>query len=138
MTENTSEKSNVLSDATVRNLREARTRMLRLHKILLDVERADFERESGPLTSGALLQLVINHEQFAWLRKLSAMVVQIDELLDARSYLFDSGNFNKKPFLVIELTHEVSNPVVVPRSIKLTMRLSMQSSPFRPLKPWPP
>jgi hypothetical protein len=30
-----------------------------------------------------LLQLVINHAQFAWLRLISALVVQIDEMLDA-------------------------------------------------------
>jgi hypothetical protein len=29
------------------------------------------------------LQLVLNHAQFAWLRIISAMVVQIDEMLDA-------------------------------------------------------
>jgi len=58
--------------------------MLHLHKILLEMERADFERVSGRLTSGELLQLVINDEQFAWLRKISALVVQIDETLDEK------------------------------------------------------
>jgi len=57
--------------------------MLHLHKILLEMERADFERVSGRLTGGELLQLVINHAQFAWLRQISALVVQIDETLDA-------------------------------------------------------
>jgi hypothetical protein len=57
--------------------------MLHLHKILLEMERADFERVSGRLNSGELLQLVINHPQFAWLRQISALVVQIDETLDA-------------------------------------------------------
>ena len=41
------------------------------------------ERDFGRLTSGELLQLVINHAQFAWLRLISALVVQIDEMLDA-------------------------------------------------------
>ncbi|SRR6266404_4223885 len=77
MTENT------LPETTLRYLRELRTRMLHLHKILLEMERADFERVSGRLTSGELLQLVINHPQFAWLRQISALVVQIDETLDA-------------------------------------------------------
>jgi hypothetical protein len=58
--------------------------MLHLHKILLEMERADFERVSGRLNSGELLQLVINHAQFAWLRQISALVVQIDETLDAK------------------------------------------------------
>jgi hypothetical protein len=47
------------------------------------MERADFERDFGRLNSGELLQLVINHAQFAWLRMISALVVQIDEMLSA-------------------------------------------------------
>jgi hypothetical protein len=30
-----------------------------------------------------MLQLVINHEQFAWLRPVSELIVRIDEMLDA-------------------------------------------------------
>src|SRR5437879_668213 len=77
MTENT------LPQTTLRYLRELRTKLLHLHKTLLEMERADFERVSGRLTGGELLQLVINHPQFAWLRQISALVVQIDETLDA-------------------------------------------------------
>ena len=84
MIENTSGNTKVLSDATLRHLRELRSRLLRLHKTLLEMERADFERDFGRLTSGELLQLVINHAQFAWLRQISALVVQIDEILDAK------------------------------------------------------
>lgn len=63
-------------------LRELRGALLRLHKSLLDVERAAFEKMFGRLTSGELLQLVINHAQFAWLRRISELVVQIDEKLN--------------------------------------------------------
>ena len=45
------------------------------------MEPADFELVSGRFTSGELLQLVINHAQFAWLRQISALVVQMDEML---------------------------------------------------------
>jgi hypothetical protein len=72
-----------LPDATVRHLRELRSKLLHLHKTLLEMERANFERDFGRLTSGELLQLVINHAQFAWLRLISALVVQIDEVLSA-------------------------------------------------------
>ena len=72
-----------LPEATLRHLRELRGQLLHLHKTLLDLERADFERDFGRLTSGELLQLVINHAQFSWLRKISALVVQIDEMLSA-------------------------------------------------------
>ena len=47
-------------------------------------------------------------------------------------------SFNINPCRLIELTHDVSNPTVLPFSTKLVIRLSMQSSPFRPPKPWPP
>ena len=81
MSDNISESP--LPDGTLRHLRELRNKLLHLHKILLEMERADFERAAGRLTSGELLQLVINHPQFAWLRMISALVVEIDEMLDA-------------------------------------------------------
>jgi hypothetical protein len=72
-----------LSEETRRRLGEVRRALLRLHKLLLDDERARYEQAHGRVTSGALLQLVINHEQFAWLRSLSELVVRLDELLEA-------------------------------------------------------
>src|SRR5205814_2587052 len=64
-------------------LREVRLKMLHLHQTLLEMERKSFESAHGRVNSGELLQLVINHGQFAWLRMVSALVVQIDEMLDA-------------------------------------------------------
>jgi|SRR5438034_6117829 len=63
-------------------LRELRGALLRLHKTLLDVERHNFEKIFGRVNSGELLQLVINNAQFAWLRMISELVVQIDEALN--------------------------------------------------------
>ena len=83
MTENNRETITVLPEAALRHLQELRRRLLHLHKTLLNMERADFERDFGRLNSGELLQLVINHAQFAWLRMISALVVQIDEMLSA-------------------------------------------------------
>src|SRR5689334_8171889 len=64
-------------------LHDVRVRLLQLHQTLLEMERKSFERTHGRINSGELLQHVINHEQFAWLRMVSALVVQIDEMLDA-------------------------------------------------------
>src|SRR5947207_2737566 len=64
-------------------LREVRLKMLHLHQTLLEMERKSFESAHGRVNSGELLQVVINHGQFAWLRMVSALVVQIDEMLDA-------------------------------------------------------
>jgi len=81
MNDNPSEHGNVLPEATLKHLQELRRSLLHLHKTLLDMERADFERDFGRLNSGELLQLVINHAQFAWLRQISALVVEMDEML---------------------------------------------------------
>jgi hypothetical protein len=64
-------------------LRELRRGLLHLHKALLDTERAGYEQAHAPVSSGELLQLVISHEQFAWLHAISELIVSIDEMLDA-------------------------------------------------------
>jgi hypothetical protein len=64
-------------------LSELRIKLLRLHKLLLDTERMTYEQVRGQVSRGELLQLVIHHEQFAWLHRLSELIVQIDELLQA-------------------------------------------------------
>ena len=64
-------------------LSELRIKLLRLHKLLLDTERVTYEQVRGRVSKGELLQLVINHDQFAWLHRLSEMIVQIDEMLHA-------------------------------------------------------
>jgi hypothetical protein len=64
-------------------LSDLRIKLLRLHRLLLDTERINYEQVRGQVSRGELLQLVINHEQFAWLHRLSEMIVQIDELRQA-------------------------------------------------------
>ena len=64
-------------------LRDLRNKLLHLHRMLLDTERIAYEQVHGRVSSGALLQLVIEHEQFAWLHRISSLVVQIDEMLSA-------------------------------------------------------
>jgi hypothetical protein len=83
MTKIVSEDKDELPDATLRKLQELRRKLLHLHKTLLEMERADFEARFGRVTSGELLQLLLNHAEFAWLRLISALVVQIDEMLSA-------------------------------------------------------
>jgi len=76
---------NDTSNATSESARlgQVRLKLLHLHQTLLEMERRSFEGIHGSVNSGELLQLVINHPQFAWLRIISALVVQIDEMLDA-------------------------------------------------------
>lgn len=63
------------------HLRDLRNKLLHLHKVLLETERIAYEQVSGRVSSGQLLQLLIEHEQFAWLHRISELVVQIDEML---------------------------------------------------------
>jgi hypothetical protein len=74
--------SEVLADTEVHRLVDLRLGLLRLHKVLLEMERINYEKVHGRVNSGELLQLVLNHPQFNWLRLLSALVVEIDEALD--------------------------------------------------------
>ncbi|MBD2076602.1 hypothetical protein H6F86_22485 [Phormidium sp. FACHB-592] len=64
-------------------LSELRLKLLRLHKLLLEAERVAYEQVQGQVSRGELLQLVISHDQFAWLHRLSQIIVQIDELQQA-------------------------------------------------------
>ncbi len=64
-------------------LHELRSKLLHLHQVLLDTERIAYEQVRGRVSSGELLQLVIEHEQFAWLHRISELIVQIDEMLQA-------------------------------------------------------
>jgi hypothetical protein len=63
-------------------LKEIRDGLLRLHKSLLDSERAAYERDVARITStGQYLDLVLNDPHFQWLRQLSEFIVLIDETL---------------------------------------------------------
>lgn len=64
-------------------LKEVRNGLLRLHKSLLDSERAVYERDVARITSaGQYLGLVLDDPFFAWLRELSQFIVMVDEALD--------------------------------------------------------
>lgn len=58
-----------------------RQALLSLHKTLLDMERRDYEKAHGVVTTGELFRLVVDDPQFAWLHNISEFVVRIDEAL---------------------------------------------------------
>jgi hypothetical protein len=73
------------SGLTRDGLKELRHGLLRLHKLLLDLERRDYERARGRIgNSYEFLQLVLKDPWFDWLHRLSELIVQIDESLDTR------------------------------------------------------
>lgn len=80
-------------NGTRERLTELRNGLMRVHKTLLDSERAVYEREVARIGSpGQLLGLLLHDPWFAWLRELSELVVVIDEMLDAEepATIFDA------------------------------------------------
>jgi hypothetical protein len=72
-------------DFTPAYTNELRHAMLELHKALLDAQRIRYERDHGRIrTSSEFLGLVLEHPAFSWLRSLSALIAQLDELLEER------------------------------------------------------
>lgn len=61
-------------------LKNARNLLLKLHKTLLDHERAIYEGINGPQTPAQFLNILIDDPDFAWLRKFSMLIVEIDEM----------------------------------------------------------
>ena len=66
-------------------LNDVRRPLLTLHKAILDHERAAYEREFGPVTAAAFLQVLINGSAFRWLTPLSTVIANIDDVLDAKN-----------------------------------------------------
>lgn len=61
-------------------LKGARDLLLKLHKNLVDHERSIWEGMNGPATAGQFLNVLIEDPDFAWLRKFSTLIVDIDEM----------------------------------------------------------
>lgn len=61
-------------------LKNSRDLLLKLHKTMLDREREVYEGIHGPLKPTEFLSLLLEDEDFAWLRKFSMLIVEIDEM----------------------------------------------------------
>ena len=70
-----------------RALREVRTSLFRLHKILIDSERRALERVRGSLSGGEFLQALIHDPAFEWLQPFTGIIVETDETLAAHEGL---------------------------------------------------
>src|SRR5258708_14630636 len=72
-----------MTDPTAESLKQLRQGLLRVHKILLELERTGYERARGRISNSyEYLQLVLKDPWFDWLHRLSELIVQIDETLD--------------------------------------------------------
>ena len=65
-------------DPTNSRLASVRDSLAELHRALLDAERRDVERETGRLSPGAYLQMLLNDPRLAWLRPVGRMVATLD------------------------------------------------------------
>ena len=82
---------NEITPETREQLTKVRSTLLPLHKTLLDFERLAYERAHGAIgNSYQFLQLVMSDPQFAWLRQLSEMIVEMDELLASKETVNES------------------------------------------------
>jgi hypothetical protein len=61
---------------------EVRLRLLDLHKALVDAERRRYEKLHGRQTDNAFLEALVRDPQFAWLGRLTALIVRLDEALE--------------------------------------------------------
>lgn len=85
-------------------LKTARDILLKLHKSMVDLEREMYEGIHGRQSAGAFLNLLLEDEDMAWLRKFSMLIVEIDEMFDAKEGITDAqldANLNQ----VRELVH---------------------------------
>ena len=65
-------------------LKNARNLLLKLHKVMLDREREIYEGINGPLKPTQFLNVLLEDEDFDWLRKFSMLIVEIDEMFAAK------------------------------------------------------
>lgn len=110
-------------ESTLKTLKELRVALLHLHKMLLDIERYSYERTHGRVSPGTLLKLIINHEQFAWLRPVSGIIVSIDELLD------DEERKEKDARLLISQVRDLLVPAETGTSFAMQYYNAIQNNP---------
>lgn len=70
-------------------LKSARNILLKLHKSMIDLEREMHEGIHGKLNAGEFLNLLLEDEDFSWLRRFSMLIVEIDEMFDLKEDVTD-------------------------------------------------
>lgn len=61
-------------------LREVSKRLLPLHRALIDVAKEDYAFAVAPVKPAQLLQLLTDDPFFAWLKPVTSLIVDIDEM----------------------------------------------------------
>jgi hypothetical protein len=105
-------------------LKKSRDLLLKLHKVMLDNERELYEQFNGPLSPTEFLTLLLENEDFAWLRKFSMLIVEIDEMF-AQKDGYEKGMLEANLGKVKELVH-MAEP---DEYFRAKYQLSIQSDP---------
>lgn len=64
-------------------LETARFALLDLHRAILDDEREEYERRNGRVTPAKFLEALTTQAEFRWLKPMTALILHLDDLLDA-------------------------------------------------------
>ena len=116
------------SDTTRDSLKVLRQGLLRLHKLLLDLERRDFERARGRISNSyEFLQLVLKDPWFDWLHRLSELIVQIDETLDTHDS--DAPATEADAGALVERAKALLSPSETGTEFQKNYFLALQQSP---------
>jgi hypothetical protein len=116
---------NELTEKTRQQLLSVRQVLLRLHKTLLEFERQAYERAHDRISNSyQFLQLVMSDPWFAWLRQLSELIVEMDELLAAREARSEST-----ALALMEQSRILLTPAESGSEFQRKYFLAMQQSP---------
>ena len=117
-----------VSEITRDGLKELRQGMLRLHKILLDMERRGYERARGQISNSyEFLQLALKDPWFDWLHRLSELIVQIDETLDTHDS--DAPATEADAGALVERAKTLLSPSETGSEFQKNYFLALQQSP---------
>jgi hypothetical protein len=106
------------------SLATLRQELLRLHKILLDWERARYEKVHGRQSNTSLLKAMLEDPQFAWLRPMSQLIVRIDELLEDKKPA-EGGDIQA----VVDRARALTSPSETGDAYARQYQLALQESP---------
>ena len=117
-----------MSDITRDSLKHLRQGLLRLHKLLLDLERFGYERAHQRIANSyEFLQLVLKDPWFDWLHRLSELIVQIDETLDIRDMEAPASDEDARALIVRAKT--LLSPAEEGTQFQKNYFLALQQSP---------
>ena len=65
-------------------LKNTRNILLKLHKSMIDIEREMYEGLNGKVAAAQFVTLLMEDDDFAWLRKFSSLIVEVDEMFASK------------------------------------------------------